>query len=169
MQVPLQEVLVNSWQNSLPWLKEAHTLKDLLMLHALIADTLILLMLLSASFITTSQNAKTPNPLPSEHCLPVPLSPCFFVLYLSFLKRTPYEQRSVLHKSKQHLQIHSPHWGGRHQRAHMSRQCLTIQSGGAAVRQIDYDLLPVREVVLKRMQRHDMHSPALAVVSLDGL
>lgn len=51
------------------------TLKDLLILLAVVASTLMLLMLLSAGFITTSQDAKTQNPSPFEHCLPVPLSP----------------------------------------------------------------------------------------------
>ncbi len=85
-----------------------------------------------------------------------------FVLRLRFLKRTPYEERSVLHKSKQRSQIHSPRWGCRHQRAHMGRQYLTIQSSGAAFRQIDYDLLPVREEVQKRMQRQVTSSPAFS-------
>ena len=42
----------------------------------------------------------------------------------------------------------------------MDRQYLTIQSGGAAFRQIDYDLSPVREEALKRMQRRDISSHA---------
>lgn len=44
--------------------ERAPTLKYLLMLIALIAGTLILLMLLSASAVTTSQDAKTLNPPP---------------------------------------------------------------------------------------------------------
>lgn len=54
------------------------TLKDLLILPAMVASTLMLLMLLSAGFITTSQDAKTQNPPPFEHRLPVPLSLIYF-------------------------------------------------------------------------------------------
>lgn len=43
-----------------------------------------------------------------------------------------------------------------------------IQTGRAAVRKIDYDLLQAREVVLKKMQKHDMGSPAITVMSVGG-
>lgn len=47
------------------------------------------------------------------------------------------------------------------------KQYLTIQSSRTAVMQIDYDLLPVREVAPKWIQRQDMSSPTFTVVSLD--
>lgn len=40
----------------------------------------------------------------------------------------------------------------------MGRQYLTIHSGRAAFRQIDYDLLPAREEAPERMQRRDISS-----------
>lgn len=48
----------------------------------------------------------------------------------------------------------------------MGRECLMIQAGRAAVRKIDYDLLQVREVVLKKMQKQDMDSPAFTMMSI---
>lgn len=157
-QVPLLELLVDSWQNNLSWLKEPPHSKDLSMLLALIAGTLILLMLLSANF-TGCKNTQSSPFWALSSC---PTFSLTLVLRLHFLKRTPYEERSVLHKSKQHSQIHSPRWGCRHQRAHMGRQYLTIQSSGAAFRQIDYDLLPAREEAQKRIQRQDTSSPAFS-------
>lgn len=50
----------------------------------------------------------------------------------------------------------------------MGRQYLTIQSSRAAVREIDYDLLPVREVALRRMQKEIMSSADFTVVSSDA-
>ena len=62
--------------------ERAPTLKDLLMLLALIAGALILLMLLSASSVTTSQDAKTVNP--------PPLSTIFLSHFLpDFCSRSP--------------------------------------------------------------------------------
>lgn len=72
------------------------------MLLALIAGTLILLMLLSANSVAASQDATTLNPPPLSTIFLSHFPPEFFCSQSPFFSsaHTPYEERSVLHKSK---------------------------------------------------------------------